>query len=112
VRLWRRNVGGLEDRYGHHVRFAAPGQSDLYGLDARARHWEIEVKAASKKPTAAQLRWLRHMTELGAVAFWGDNCNDIERVAEAIVAGGRIVWGKGDNFWVDMPQRAFPEPVP
>jgi hypothetical protein len=71
-------------------------------LDARARHWEIEVKAAGKQPTAAQLRWLKQMSSLGAVAFWTDSANDCERVAEAIMCGGRIVWLEGAEFMVEM----------
>ena len=104
IRLWRRNCGGFKDSYGHHIRYGSPGQSDLYGVMPRtATHVEIEVKRPGKRPTPLQLRWLRHMTDLGAVAYWSDNANDAERVAEAIMNGGRVVWGNDENFWVEMP---------
>jgi hypothetical protein len=101
IRLWRRNVGGLRDRYGHHVRFAAPGQSDLWGVMPRtAKHIEIEVKRDGEKPTPKQLAWLRQMHELGCIAMWTDNCNDAERCFEAIMNGARVVWNDRD-FWLE-----------
>jgi hypothetical protein len=101
IRLFRRNVGALRDGE-RFIRFAAPGQADLWGIDRHARHWELEVKAPGKKPTPAQLAWLKECSRLGCVAFWSDNANDAERVAEAVLGGGRIVW-EGDDFYVEMP---------
>lgn len=100
--LHRRNVGGLRDHAGQYVAFGSPGQSDLWGwqLDT-GRHWEIEVKRPGNKPTPKQLRWLKDCTARNVVAFWGDNCNTVERVAEAILAGGRVVWHEDENFDVE-----------
>ena len=37
-----------------------------------------------------------------ACALWSDNANDAERVMEAVVKGGKVVWGDGVDFWVEM----------
>jgi hypothetical protein len=102
VKLWRRNVGGMTDSYGHHVRFASPGMADLWGVDRNARHWEIETKRPGNRPTPKQLEWLKGMTARGCVAYWADSANIAERVAEAVLAGGRIAWvGDGCDYDVE-----------
>src|SRR4051812_43262788 len=100
--LYRRNTGAMRD--GERVvRFSSPGQADLYGWEIRTgRHFEIEVKRPGNRPTLKQLEWLKECTRLGAVAFWADSVNIAERVAEAIVSGGRIVWLEGDDYDVEM----------
>jgi hypothetical protein len=98
IKLWRRNVGMMrkDDRV---VRFGSPGQSDLWGIDRTARHWEIETKRPGNRPTPKQLDWLKLMTMMGCVAYWADSANIAEKVAEAILDGGRIIWiGDGDEF--------------
>ena len=101
ITLWRRNVGAMQDGE-RFIRFASPGQSDLWGVDQQARHWELEVKRPGNKPTPKQLAWLKGMTARGAVAFWADSANVAERVAEAILAGGQIVWlGDGCDYDVE-----------
>ena len=105
IKLWRRNVGGITAEYHgtrRYVRFGAAGQSDLWGLDQTARHWEIETKRQGGKPTPAQLAWLKDLTVRGAVAYWGDSANVIERVAEAVLQGGKIVWHEDHNFDIEM----------
>ena len=103
VRLWRRNIGAIQEG-SRFVRFALPGQSDLYGVmpPPDSRHVEIEVKAPGKKPTELQLRWLKMMHSLGCVCLWSDNANDAERVMEAVMKGGKVVWGDGVDFWVEV----------
>jgi hypothetical protein len=101
VRLWRRNVGAMADRKGNYVRFAAPGQSDLWGVDRSGRHWEVEVKRHGNRPTDRQISWLKEMTNRGAVAYWADCPNIAERVAEAVLRGGRIAWRDGVDFDVE-----------
>jgi len=98
VQLYRRNVGAFTDSYGHHVRFAAPGQADLWGFDRNARHWEIETKRPGNRPTELQLAWLKEMTDCGCVAFWVDNANTADLVTEAVLEGGRIVWREGCDY--------------
>ena len=102
IRLFRRNIGAIRegDRF---VRFGRAGESDLWGIDPGGAHWEIEVKRPGGKPTPKQITWLREMHGLGCVAFWGDNVSDIERVAEAILSGGRVVWEDND-FYIEMPR--------
>ncbi len=102
ITLFRRNVGAMTDSYGHHVRFAAPGQADLWGFDRTAKHWEIETKRPGNRPTDAQLKWLKYMSNLGCVAFWADSANIAERVAEAVLRGGVIVWHNDDAFDVEV----------
>lgn len=92
VVLYRRNVV-VHRIEGRIVRAGTPGQADLYGWHiTTGRHWELEVKAKGNKPTPKQMEWLLECHRLGAVAFWADNCNTAERVAEAILAGHRIAW--------------------
>jgi len=115
IRLWRRNVAAFAIEDGIHkrrwVRAGEAGQSDLWGIDypqqmtARewfwGRHWEIETKAKGKRPTEKQLKWLKDMTKRGCVCFWADNANTAERISEAIIAGGRIVWREGPGYHPD-----------
>lgn len=101
--LYRRNVALVRTGDGRTFSVEAPGRSDLYGWHIKTgRHWEIETKADGKKPTEKQLEWLKECTRLGAVAYWSDNANDAERIAEAILRGGRVVWGNGNDFWIEM----------
>ena len=105
--LFRRNIGGMrikeEDGDARYIAYASPGQADTYGWEIRTgRHWEIEWKRPGRRPTPLQLQWLRDSSIYGAVAFWADNVNTAERVAEAVLAGGKIVWGDGDEFNVEM----------
>ncbi len=102
IRLFRRNIGAVREGE-RFVRFGSPGMSDLWGIDRQARHWEVEVKAPGKKPTEAQLAWLKRMHELGCVSLWSDSVNDCERVAEAIMRGGKIVWLNGCDYMVELP---------
>jgi hypothetical protein len=107
ITLWRRNVVGykIDDRF---VRCGKVGQADLWGIDwvepggVWARHWEIETKRPGNRPTPAQLEWLKAMSANGCIAYWADSANIAERVAEAIIAGGRIVWLDDDNFDVEI----------
>lgn len=100
--IHRRNTGAMRDG-GRFVRFASPGQADLYGwITSTGQHIEIEVKRPGNRPTPRQLEWLKECTRLGAVAYWADNANTAERVAEAVLAGGEIVWGDGDDYDVVM----------
>jgi hypothetical protein len=111
--LERRNVGAAryrDQRTGKErlVRFAKPGQSDLWGLDwpqelPWGRHWEIETKRPGELPTDLQLVWLWKVHSHGCVAFWVDNAATAERVAMAILAGGRIAWRSKYVFDVEMP---------
>ena len=105
VTLWRRNVGGMAGEHNgarRFVRFGSPGQSDLWGIDRTGRHWEIEVKRPGNTPTPKQLAWLKDMTARGCVAYWADSANAAERVAIAVLNGGRIVWHDNHDYDVWM----------
>lgn len=62
VRFFRRNTakitvagkGGLPDRT---MRFAVPGQCDLYGISRDGKHIEVELKNIGKKLEPDQVRW-------------------------------------------------------
>ena len=102
--LFRRNVMLARTEDGRKFSIEAAGRSDLYGWEIKTgRHWELETKAEGGKPTPKQIEWLKECTRLGAVAYWSDSANDIERVADAVLHGARIVWGEKE-FWVDAPR--------
>lgn len=101
--LYRRNVMLASTPDGRKFRVEVAGRSDLYGWHTKtARHFEIEVKAAGEKPTPKQLEWLKECHANGAVSFWTDSANDAERVAEAILQGGRVVWGEKEDFHIEI----------
>ena len=100
---YRRNVV-LYPINGRYVRAGEKGQADLYGWErVTGRHWEIETKRPDERPTEDQLVWLKQCTADGAVAFWCDNARTAENVADAIQAGGRIVWHEDDYYDIEMP---------
>ena len=104
--LYRRNVAVQVAEYkgrSRVIRSGAKGQSDLYGwVIATGVHVEIEVKRPPNRPTEHQLAWLKESQRLGALAWWGDSVNVIERVAEALLRGGVIVWHDDENFDVRL----------
>lgn len=62
VRFFRRNVGAAK-MHGVTVRFAIPGQCDLYGVTRGGRHLEVELKAAGKRLEPDQKTWAAWCTE-------------------------------------------------
>lgn len=56
LRLFRRNVGAAKIR-GFTVRFALPGQCDLYGMTRGGQHYEVELKGPGKKLEPDQVKW-------------------------------------------------------
>lgn len=80
VRLWRNNVGRLRDERGRPVTFGlCPGSADLVGYrtitvtpdmvgQRLAVFCAVEVKAATGRPTPAQLAWLEHVRAAGGRA--------------------------------------------
>ena len=80
IKVFRRNVGGMEDKEGQFVRFGETGQSDLYGWVVEHRcsfcnrlqegtHFEIELKSASGKLTPAQEKWLKMVAANNGMEF-------------------------------------------
>lgn len=76
VQAWRRNVGAVKlENKGkkRYVKFAQPGQSDIWGIGPYAVHIEIEVKQPGEHPTQLQSYWLNMCRAAGAIAFWCDS---------------------------------------
>jgi hypothetical protein len=56
LRLFRRNIGKAR-LHGYVVRFALPGQCDLYGITRGGIHIECELKNVGKKLDPDQVTW-------------------------------------------------------
>ena len=57
VRFFRRNIGAAKMHGGATVRFAIPGQADLYGVTRGGGHLEVELKAAGRHLEPDQRAW-------------------------------------------------------
>ena len=61
IRFFRRNVGKVKvtrkDGKEYTMRFALPGQCDLYGITRGGRHLECELKGPGKKLEPDQVKW-------------------------------------------------------
>lgn len=79
ARVWRNNVGKLADANGRVVTYGlAVGSADLIGivqvrpgepaLPDVGRFLALEVKRPGKKATDDQMRWLKVVADMGAVA--------------------------------------------
>ena len=76
---------------------------DIYGwLIRTGQHIEIEVKAKGQKPTDRQLDCSRSALGWEPLRS-GQTAQPAERVAEAVVAGGQIVWLEGSDYDIKMP---------
>jgi hypothetical protein len=99
--VFRRNVGMMVGRHKGKdwaVRFGEPGQSDLWGVMPDGRHFEAETKRFGKRPTEAQLAWLKTRNGPHCAAFWFDNTDTLELVARHLMAGGSIEYGEDDHY--------------
>lgn len=56
LRLFRRNTGLIRVPHGV-FRSGIPGQCDLYGIDRKSTHYEIEVKGVRTQFTLEQMTW-------------------------------------------------------
>lgn len=93
-RLWRNNVGRLQDRYGQWVTYGlAVGSSDLIGITSIVITPEmvgktvgiftaIEVKH-EKKPTDEQLAFIATIHRLGGLAGVARSVTDYHRIVAA-----------------------------
>ena len=68
IRIWRRDVGGVESANGRYVRYGISGESDLDGIIAP---WgislSVEVKTGSGKLRENQLAWKNMKEGFGAI---------------------------------------------
>jgi hypothetical protein len=68
-RLWRNNIGKLQDITGRWVTYGlAVGSSDLIGIRSDGRFLSVEVKAGRRKTTTEQAAWLSMIREMGGIA--------------------------------------------
>jgi hypothetical protein len=69
-RLFRNNVGKLQDRKGMWVAFGIGGKggSDLIGIQRGGRFAAIEVKVPGEKPTEDQVSFIEAVKRAGGVA--------------------------------------------
>lgn len=65
VRLFRRNVGAARMHGDVVVRFAIPGQCDLYGITRGGGHVEVELKSLKKPLSVEQKAWAAFCKEWG-----------------------------------------------
>lgn len=90
VRLFRNNVGTLEDSRGVPVKFGlAPGSADLIGIVApHGRFLSIECKKpkhrTNKRRAELQSNWARMVEAFGGVAG-----RDVQSVEDAMALVGR-----------------------
>ena len=100
--VFRRNVGMMVGKHKGKdwaVRFAEPGQSDLWGIMPDGRHFEAETKRIGKEPTEKQLAWLKARNGPHCVAFWFDSTRVLERVARHLASGGGVEYtGTGADY--------------
>lgn len=118
IQVWRRNVSAMFGEYkgkSWAVRSGEPGQSDSWGIfpkryyvrnvahecDRPGHHFELEFKAPKKRPTLAQILWLRSTNETTGASFWADNESTVVKVMLLLLAGARIVYGDGQESYAN-----------
>jgi hypothetical protein len=100
--VWRRNTGAMSGSHGGKkwfVKFGEKGMADTWGFTPDGRHCEIEFKRPGKRPTEAQLAWLKLTNRFG-VSFWVCNTSSLVAIAKAVAEGRRIRYGDNDNYEV------------
>lgn len=91
---YRRNTGAFAAEYHgqrRFLRFAEPGQADVWGILPDGRHIEVEFKRKGQRPTLAQARWLLSCN-IRCPAFWVDNLDALETTIKAILRGAKIAY--------------------
>jgi hypothetical protein len=78
-RLWRNNVGQLQDINGRWVQFGVcnPGGSDLIGFTADGRFLAVEVKAGKTPTTGPQERFIEAVNKAGGVGVIARSVGDV-----------------------------------
>lgn len=104
VLAWRVNVGAVAATHKgkrRFVRFGVPGQADIMGVLPGGTAIMVEVKRPGKRPTAAQVAFLRQVQAVGACAFWADSVAVVEAVLDAVRRGRRVVVDEGGDQWIE-----------
>jgi len=69
VRVFRNNVGVLQDKQGNHIRYGlCVGSSDLIGWDTKGRFVAIEVKLPNGKIRPEQQNFVDQVKKAGGIA--------------------------------------------
>ena len=82
IKAFRMNAGMIrvgEGRKQHMIRLAPAGFSDIFGVMKDGRALFIEVKAGKNKPTKLQELFLEEMRQQGAIAFWANSVEQVEK---------------------------------
>ena len=74
--------------------YGAGGMPDIYVLVPHSGFpipVHIEVKVPGNTPTPRQRKILRDLSDVGVVAFWTDNLDDVQYVIETLRRSDRVV---------------------
>lgn len=71
------SIGGLPIKFNNMGIYAKAGVSDILAC-IKGRFVAIEVKRPGNKPTAVQLQFIKAINNIGGLAFWADNLQDVK----------------------------------
>lgn len=71
------SIGGLPIKFNNIGIYAKAGVSDILAC-VKGRFVAIEVKKPGKKPTALQNIFIEAINQIGGIAFWTDNLDDVK----------------------------------
>lgn len=71
------SIGGLPIKFNNIGIYAKAGVSDILAC-VKGRFVAIEVKKPGKKPTALQNIFIETINQIGGIAFWTDNLDDVK----------------------------------
>ena len=71
------SIGGLPIKFNNIGIYAKAGVSDILAC-IKGRFVAIEVKKPGGKPSALQLQFIAAINNIGGLAFWADNLQDVK----------------------------------
>ena len=71
------SIGGLPIKFNNMGIYAKAGVSDILAC-IKGRFVAIEVKRPGNKPTAVQLQFIKAINNIGGLAFWANNLQDVK----------------------------------
>jgi hypothetical protein len=115
IELKRRNVGAMTNPQGRTVRFADPGDADLYGILADGRHVDLEVKREGFDPRTVrgkdrerfqrQLDRLKRTNAQGGVGTWLCDSAQVFHLMSRLAEGWRVEFDADGFPWLtDEPR--------
>ena len=86
-RVWRNNIGILQDRNGKYVCYGVcnPGGSDLIGFTNKGRFLAIEVKTEKGTVTTEQAQFILTVNQFGGIAFVARSVSEAVSILENII---------------------------